>query len=92
MITCRNCGSIDDYSTEQKSNNLVATCNTCGKYIQNIPHDKPRMYVGKYKGQAIEEIDDVGYLEWALEKMSSLNERGKIAVRQQIQKLKFLLL
>lgn len=91
MITCTSCGSIDDFTTEQKSNNLVATCNSCGKFIKNIPTDKPKFYVGKYKGQVIESIDDINYLQWAHDNMSSLNGRAKIAVKDRINSLANLL-
>lgn len=90
MITCRSCGLIDSYTTEQKGNNLVATC-ICGAYIQNIPTDKPRFYVGKYRGKAFDEIDDLSYLEWALGNMNSLNRRSQDAIKEQISRLKMLL-
>lgn len=91
MLTCKNCGSIDDYSTEQKSNNLVATCNSCGKFIKNIAHEKPKFYVGKYKGIDIESIEDLSYLQWAHDNMSSLNNRSKTAVKDRINHLSNLL-
>lgn len=91
MITCRQCGSIDDFTTERKSNNLVATCNSCGKFIKNIPTDKPKFYVGKYKDKLIEEVDDISYLQWAYDNMSSLNGRSKIAVKDRIHSLANLL-
>lgn len=91
MITCTHCGSIDDFTTEQKSNNLVATCNCCGKFIKNIPTDKPKFYVGKYKNKNIEDVDDISYLQWAYDNMSSLNGRSKEAVKNRIHLLANLL-
>lgn len=91
MITCKKCGSVDDYSTEQKGNNLVATCNTCNSYIQNIPYDKPKMYVGKYKGRAISDIEDIPYLKWAHENMTTLSAHNRNAVKEQIHRLEMLL-
>lgn len=91
MITCHNCGSIDDFSTEQKSNNLVATCNSCGKFIKNIPTEKPAFYVGKYKGKQIDDIDDISYLQWAHDNMNSLNSRQRNAIKERINHLANLL-
>jgi len=90
-IVCRKCGSIDDYWTKQVTNNLVATCISCGAYIQNIAYDVPKMYVGKFKGMDIKSINDIGYLKWAHENMNSLTRRQKDAVHEQIIRLENLL-
>lgn len=90
MITCKNCGSVDDYRVEQKSNNRVATCNHCDRYIKNIPHDKARIYIGKYKGKAVDEIDDLPYLNWLFDNVK-LNAHVAHAVGEQIRKLENLM-
>lgn len=68
-IVCKNCGSVDQYRTEMKNNQNVAHCLSCGKYIKNIPYAQtPKLYFGKYKDKPITEIQDLGYLEWLIEK------------------------
>ena len=68
-IICKNCGSVDDYSTEMKSNQNVATCNGCGKFIKNMPQGKPMLFhFGKYKGTRIDECPDYQYLIWIMTK------------------------
>jgi uncharacterized protein (DUF3820 family) len=86
-LVCRKCGSINDYSTEMKSGQNVATCNACGSFIKNIPYREPALYFGKYKGRAIKDIPDPNYLQWVLDKC---NPKGSIkqAVINQISKLK----
>lgn len=49
----------------------MAYCNQCQSYIKNIPYDKPKLYVGKYKGIPIDEIEDFRYLKWALENLKN---------------------
>lgn len=68
-LICPKCGSTTDYYTELKSNQNVARCNNCDSFIKNIPYQKPQLYVGKYKGMPIDEIEDMSYLRWALDKM-----------------------
>ena len=68
-IICNNCGPVNDYIVERKANNDVATCSRCGRYIKNIPRAVPMLYVGKYKGIPISEIEDMNYLKWALKEM-----------------------
>ena len=65
-IICTHCGLIDDYTTTVKANNHVATCNGCGSFIKNIPHSKPSLYFGMYKGKPIDEFDgkEIEYLYW----------------------------
>lgn len=87
-LTCRNCGS-KQYSTELKSNNLVATCDRCNSFIKNIPYQEPAFYFGKYKGTPIKDIIDKDYLTWALNTVrlsSSLRE----AIGERINTLEFL--
>lgn len=81
-VVCKNCGSVNDYRTERKSNNDVAYCNGCGKYIKNIPRNEPMFYVGKYKNIPISAIEDMGYLKWALKEMRlTANIRSAIEKR-----------
>lgn len=87
-VICR-CGSVDNYRTEKKSNNLVAYCNVCDAYIKNIPHADPTLYVGKYKGTPIKDIDDLSYLEWAI-KTLTLSNPQKEAIQSTISRLEFL--
>ena len=85
-LVCRNCGAVNSYSTELKSNQLVATCDECNSYIKNIPYNEPTFYFGKYKGFAVCEIDDVNYLEWALFKTKP-SKRMREALESRIKQL-----
>lgn len=87
-IICKNCGSVDDYTVRISGNQCPAYCNSCGKWIKNIPYDVPRMYVGKYKGTPIHEITDLSYLEWAVENMTALKNQDKKNIRFRILELK----
>lgn len=88
-LFCPTCKEDKGYYTELKSNQNTARCITCNTFIKNIPYQKPSFWVGKYKGKPIEEIDDLNYLKWAIEKMSNLNHRTKEAIQSQISKLEF---
>lgn len=84
-IACR-CGAINDFTVKINSNNHTAYCNRCGAYIKNIPHDVPKLYIGKYRGKPISEIDDLPYLEWAF-KTLTLTESIRQSVADQINRL-----
>lgn len=90
-IICKNCGSINDYNTALKSTQNTAYCNSCGKFIKNIPQEKTEhltIYFGKYKGQKITDIKDRQYLEWILKESSNINEKYRTAIQKQIDNLK----
>lgn len=89
IIKCNNCGTENDYRTELKSNQLTAFCNKCGIYIKNIPQGEPTFYVGKYKGKKVSEIEDVGYLKWALKEMK-LSSNMRNAIEKQISNFEHL--
>lgn len=86
-VICTKCGSVNDYTTRQNGPHTTAYCNTCTAYIKNIPSAKPTFYVGKFKGTAIEEVNDLGYLIWANDNMTSLNARQKEACVDRIRSL-----
>lgn len=65
-VVCKSCGTVNDYRTEQRGNNLAAWCNSCGRYIKNITWQEPTFYVGKHKGTKMKDCWDIGYLEWYL--------------------------
>jgi uncharacterized protein (DUF3820 family) len=68
-IICKSCGTVNEYRTEKKSNNLVAYCTACGKYIKNIPYSEPALHFGKYNGSKIKDLvqpEEVNYLHWCL--------------------------
>jgi len=78
--TCKKCNTTNEFTVKPVANNLMAICDHCGGHIANIPYDEPRLYIGKYKGMAISEIDDLGYLRWAV-----LNLKLSKSVAQAIQ-------
>lgn len=86
-IVCKNCGLVDDYSTEMKSGQNVATCNGCGNYIKNLPQgNPPQIYIGKYKGQFLHDITDTEYLIWAY-KNWTMNPKMKNDILNRITEL-----
>jgi hypothetical protein len=87
-LICPKCGHNEHY-TELKSNQNVARCLKCDAFIKNIPYEQPKLYVGKYKGKLISEIEDVEYLKWAL-KTLTLGAAVRTAVQKQIDKTEFL--
>lgn len=88
-ITCGKCGSVNDYRTENKATQVTAFCNKCGAYIKNIPQGEPAFYVGKYKGKKVSEIEDMGYLKWALKEMK-MSANMRAAIEKRISDYEFL--
>lgn len=88
-ITCGKCGSVNDYRTENKAIQVTAFCNKCGAYIKNIPQGEPSFYVGKYKGKKVSEIEDMGYLKWALKDMR-MSANMRAAIEKRISDYEFL--
>jgi DNA-directed RNA polymerase subunit RPC12/RpoP len=81
-IKCPNCGAINDYYTELKANNNVARCTQCDTFIKNIPYQTEKVfYFGKYKGQKVNDIEDINYLQWVLD-----NTKQKAAMKDAIIK------
>lgn len=78
---------VDDFSTQLKNNQKCAYCNGCGAYIKNIPYSEPKFFFGKYKGELISSITDLGYLEWFLANVK-LNPYTREAIQNQISALK----
>jgi len=82
QIKCPKCGAIDQFYTELKANNNVARCSLCDTFIKNIPYQTEQaFYFGKYNGKKVSEVDDLGYLKWAVE-----NTKPKPAMREAILK------
>jgi len=90
LLYCSKCDDQKEYYTELKSNQNTARCSVCNTFIKNVPYEKPKFYVGKYSGRAIDEIDDLGYLKWAVQNMKNIKGRTKEAINKQIAHLEFL--
>lgn len=88
-LYCPKCDEVVDVVTELKSAQNTARCFKCNHFIKNIPYEKPMLYVGKYKGKPIEEIDDLNYLEWAI-KTLNINQRTRDSLQSRIAQLQFL--
>lgn len=86
-ITCGKCGLINSIHTEEKNGQILAYCDGCNAYIKNLAQGKAKLYIGKYKGKFIEDIDDCQYLEWCIS-VVKLSPRTKKAIQEQIQILK----
>lgn len=89
-VVCK-CGAINNYRVDVKAHNHVATCNVCNSFIKNLPHDKPRFYVGEHKGKAIEDVGDLKYLRWAMTNCPWLKERQKQAISERIKQIENLM-
>jgi len=74
-IICNHCNTVqDELSADIKKEylanggfHLMAYCNSCHKFIKNLPHAKPSiLHFGKHKGKAIALIalEDESYLRW----------------------------
>ena len=89
-IVCKNCGSINDYTIQEKSNNSCAYCNGCGKFIKNVPKNNTkglRFYLGKYNQGLISDCADLNYLEWMI-KSVKMKPNYVTAIENQIKLLK----
>jgi uncharacterized protein (DUF3820 family) len=87
MIVCKKCGSVDNYRTELKSNQMCAYCNDCGTYIKNIPYSQPKLHFGKYAGIYISDITDLQYLNWVVNNLTKINQRTLDAIVKRITEL-----
>jgi hypothetical protein len=87
QIVCTKCGSVDDYRTELKANNLTAYCNGCDSFITNIPYQPATFYFGKYKGVPIDTIEDLSYLQWAIKNIQKLSAHLREAIERRISSL-----
>ena len=89
-LFCPKCKKDVEFYTILKSNQNTARCMNCETFIKNIPYKAPQFFVGKYKNIPITDIDDLGYLEWAVQKMGNLNTRTLDAIKSRIAQLQFL--
>ena len=88
QIKCPKCGS-EEYYTELKANNNVARCSKCDTFIKNVPYSEPTFYFGKYKNERVSEIEDIGYLKWALAKTKQ-NESMRNSIQKRIDSLEYI--
>lgn len=88
-LFCNHCQKEVGFYTELKANNNVARCNDCNGFIKNIPYQEPQLYVGKYKNKPIKDIEDMGYLKWALREMK-LSNNVRQAIESRIKQFEFL--
>lgn len=91
-LICPHCVPIGtEYYTESKSNQNVARCLKCNTYIKNLSQNtEPTLYVGKYKGTAVKDIEDLPYLKWAVVGMTTLKQKIKDAIQKRIDQLEHL--
>lgn len=91
-LICANCGPIGtEYYTELKSGQNVARCNKCDRFIKNLPQGgEAVLYLGKYKGTAVKDIEDLPYLKWAKDGMTTLKPKIKDAIQKRIDQLEHL--
>ena len=89
-IICNQCRLVNQYEVKVNGPHVTAYCSKCGGYIKNLPQlQEPKMYVGKYKGWLIKDIQERDYLEWALLNIDSLKENQRKAIREQLQSIDY---
>lgn len=86
-IVCRQCGLIDSYRAELKSNNMVCYCSGCGAFIKNLPQEAAKFHFGKYKGWAVSAVEDLNYLQWVTANVR-LSPHMKNAIEQRLKRLR----
>lgn len=91
QIVCQQCGSVGDYRTELKANQLTAWCNSCGGFLKNIAQNKPKFYIGKYKGEFIHDVTDLQYLRWFKENIKKQPAAMRKALTDRISELELIL-
>jgi hypothetical protein len=85
-IVCKHCGLVNDYKTRQNGKHLEAICNGCDKHIKFLPQAEPMLYIGKYKGIPIKDIEDLNYLQWVVGTLR-MSESVRDAVQARIRQL-----
>lgn len=78
------CGS-ENFHTEQRGVHTAAICDNCLSFIKFIPTQPQRFYFGKYKGWLVEEVGELGYLEWFLKECKprpAMREAVKTRIEQ----------
>lgn len=80
----------------------LAYCDVCRCFIKQLnnrkawmptwvdPNDGTRMPFGKYKGLYIFDINDIGYLKWALDELDTLSDRIRDDIEMRIDELFFI--
>lgn len=87
-IKCPKCGALDKFYTELKANNNVARCSECDTFIKNIPYQTEQvLYIGKYKGKRVSEVQDLSWLKWAEGNIKNLKPVQRTAILKQISNL-----
>lgn len=87
-LICTKCNSTN-YILKRGEIHLTAICADCDSYIKHLPVDKPKLYFGRYKGQEIEIITDLRYLQWVL-KETKQTARIRAALNERISTLEYL--
>ena len=85
-IICKKCGSIDEYTTEQRGTHQAAVCCHCKTVIKYIAYTVQKFYFGKYKSVEVSQCLDKNYLEWFLRETKPSAAMRK-AVEDQIHNL-----
>lgn len=85
-VVCTSCGLVNEYTTRKNGPHTEAICKGCDKHIKFLPSAIPALYVGKYKGKPISDIEDLNYLQWALQALK-LSGHVRQAITDQVRKL-----
>lgn len=91
QVTCKNCGSVNDYRTELSGQHLKAICNVCDRYIKFLPQNNPVLVMpfGKFKDREISSLtskEEVEYLTWGVSNLK-LSTSIKLSIKAHLDKL-----
>jgi len=86
-IICKNCGSVNDYTTEHSGPHLKAVC-SCGAFIKFLPQEQPKIWFGKYVRTPIKDIIDLSYLNWLVDNRIVKSSRINKAIESRIVELR----
>ncbi len=84
-VICQRCLTSNQFHVVKSGPHVKAICDNCNQYIKFIPQEKepPKFYFGKYVGKYVHEIEDIGYLKWAVGNLT-LKQPMRDAIQKQI--------
>lgn len=99
-LHCPKCKTDRKYVVKTRMKCELAYCDVCRCFIKQLnkkkawmppiwenPNDGTKMPFGRFKGEYIFDIKDVGYLKWALETLDNLSDRIRDDIEMRIEEL-----
>jgi len=87
-VSCPNCHSTEinrqHIPLPNGDYHIKANCASCGRFIKFLPHEPPRFYFGKHRGETVAEVasKDPSYLQWFLSNSIVKNRRLRAAIKE----------